>query len=85
MTCVTSPVGSPPLKILAGLTCPNPWPCAKSPVSWPSVGTAGGDDGGVVGPVVGPVVLRGGNMQWSVAAGIGLIHSTAALRLYSPT
>jgi hypothetical protein len=52
---VTSPVGSPPLKILAGLTWPNPWPWAKSPVSWPSVGTAAGLDGGVVGPVVGPV------------------------------
>src|ERR1051326_5355428 len=52
VTCVTSPVGSPPLKILAGLTWPNPWPWAKSPVSWPSVGTAAGLDGGVVGPVV---------------------------------
>jgi len=27
------------LKILAGLTCPKPVPCAKTPASWPSVGT----------------------------------------------
>src|SRR5215831_10042707 len=39
-TCVTRPVGSPPLKISAGLICPNPWPCAKTPAGWPSGGTA---------------------------------------------
>src|SRR5258708_19161772 len=40
-TCVTRPVGSPPLKILDGLTCPNPLPRAKTPVCRPSGGTAG--------------------------------------------
>src|SRR5260370_23664652 len=39
-TCVTRPVGAPPLKILDGLTCPNPWPRAKTPVGRPSGGTA---------------------------------------------
>src|ERR1700689_4799299 len=41
-TLVTRPLGSPPLKILPGLTCPNPCPWAKSPASWPSVGTPAG-------------------------------------------
>src|SRR6516165_6025628 len=64
---VTRPVGSPPLKILAGLTCPNPAPCANRPASRPSTGTAAldpadagdaagaGPAGGVAGAEAGPV------------------------------
>src|ERR1022692_1972498 len=37
---VSRPVGSPPLKILAGLTCPKPAPCAKTPTGRPSTGAA---------------------------------------------
>src|SRR5207247_2046532 len=39
--CETRPVGSPPLKILAGRTCPKPSPWAKMPAGRPSVGTTG--------------------------------------------
>src|SRR5260221_415657 len=47
-TCVTRPVGSPPVKILDGLTCPNPRPRPKTPVGRPSGGTpAAGLVGGV--------------------------------------
>src|SRR6202167_5820654 len=38
-TWVTRPVGSPPLKILDGLTSPKPVPLANTPAGWPSVGT----------------------------------------------
>src|SRR5215475_6151971 len=38
--CETRPVGSPPLKILGGLTWPKPAPWANRPAGRPSVGTA---------------------------------------------
>src|SRR5258708_22548457 len=72
-TCVTRPVGSPPLKILDGLTCPNPWPRAKTPVGCPSGGTAAA---GLVEAVadredvlagLGPAVGAGGAAQVGLA------------------
>src|SRR5215471_1494842 len=38
--CVTRPVGSPPLKISAGLTFPQPVPCTNSPAGRPRTATA---------------------------------------------
>src|ERR1700689_200641 len=75
-TCVTRPVGSPPLKILAGLTCPNPCPWAKSPASWPSVGTpaglAGGDGDAGAGPVAVPGEAVGGLTAVALGVAVGL-------------
>src|ERR1700733_10421395 len=69
-TCVTRPVGSPPLKILAGFTCPNPCPWAKSPASWPSVGTpAGLADGDAE---AGTVAVPGGTVGWLTAVALGV-------------
>src|ERR1700683_261359 len=68
-TFVTRPVGSPPLKILAGLTCPNPCPWAKSPASWPSVGTpAGLADGDAE---AGTVAVPGETGGWLGGGGLG--------------
>src|SRR5580692_3438442 len=69
-TCVTRPVGSPPLKILAGFTCPNPCPWAKSPASWPSVGTpAGLADGDAE---AGTVAVPGETVGWLTAVALGV-------------
>src|ERR1700728_123416 len=69
-TCVTRPVGSPPLKILAGLTCPNPCPWAKSPASWPSVGIpAGLADGDAE---AGTVAVPGETVGWLTAVALGV-------------
>src|SRR5215472_7410075 len=87
-TCVTRPVGSPPLKISEGLTCPNPWPCAKTPAGWPSVGTAadGPPEAGAAGEEVvvtligavgeaGDAVVGGGVV---VALRVGALGAAAA-------
>src|ERR1700683_395796 len=69
-TVGTRPVGSPPLKILAGFTCPNPCPWAKSPTSWPSVGTPAGlaDSDAEAGTVAVP----GETVGWLTAVALGV-------------
>src|SRR5580698_2098848 len=76
-TCVTRPVGSPPLKILAGLTWPNPCPWAKSPASWPSVGTpAGLADGDAE---AGTVAVPGETVGWLTAVALGVAATLGEL------
>src|SRR5258708_22231736 len=76
--CATSPVGSPPLKILGGLTCPNPWPCAKTPAGRPSVGTgpAGLADAGTDGEDVADVAALAGAVDAVAGAGMAAVART---------
>jgi len=84
-------VGSPPLKIFEGLTCPNPWPSAKTPAGWPSVGTAAGGpaDAGAVGKDVvatlvgavgeaGGAVVGAGVVALAVTLGVVALEAAAA-------
>src|ERR1700733_4552033 len=76
-TCVTRPVGSPPLKILAGLTWPNPCPWAQSAASWPSVGTpAGLADGDAE---AGTVAVPGETVGWLTAVALGVAATLGEL------
>src|ERR1700728_615963 len=76
-TLVTRPVGSPPLKILPGLTCPNPCPCAKSPASWPSAGTAAGVADGDA--EAGTVAVPGEAVGWLAAVALGVAGALGEL------
>jgi hypothetical protein len=70
-------VGSPPLKILVGLTCPNPAPWAKTPDSWPSVGLAGGGAVEVWATGVGLVVDGAAVVAGTVAVAVAVAAAVA--------
>src|SRR6516162_3735665 len=74
---VTSPVGSPPLKILAGRTSPNPVPCANTPAGRPRVGTAAPWLGVLAAAVPAELAGPAHPAQTSTAAVTGRIASAA--------
>src|SRR5579863_1128189 len=83
VTSVTRPVGSPPLKILVGLTCPKPCPCANTPASRPSTGTAvlgvaGACDATGVAGAAGVAVAAADAATVAVAAGVAVCPGLAA-------
>jgi hypothetical protein len=60
-------VGSPPLKMLDGLTCPKPLPWAKMPANSPNVGS---------GTVVVMVVVLGGTVVAVVVGPVNVVGAT---------
>src|ERR1700684_1362381 len=71
---VTRPVGSPPLKILDGFTCPKPVPCANIPARRPRVGIAPG--AGAEGRADGEAAAAGLGAVTGAAARPGLLAVT---------